>query len=84
MSDNHSLHFGTKVRPIFKSAGITSLDDSFCWEKAKKISQDFLFVVGYEEGENCWILNHGLNLSGGDYFNSEDFEILEYPYLEDE
>lgn len=80
-----SLHFGTRVGLISKSAGITSLGESFCWRKAKEIGQNFLFVVGYaEEGEGAWILNYAMNLSGGDYFQSDDFEILEFPDLTEE
>ena len=80
-----SLHFGTKVGLISKSAGITSLGESFCWRKAKEIGQNFLFVVGYDEkGYVAWILNYDMELGGGDYFQSDDFEILELPDLQEE
>ena len=73
-----NLHFGDRVIPKAKHAGIFGLDECKSWQRAKTTGQNFLFVVGYDETDSggAWILWDEKETLDGDFFKSEDFVVL--------
>lgn len=75
MKDN-MVKIGMMVTPHDKTVpGYRDLDESASWKRGK--SQGFLYVTGWDDEENCWILDDELNSYGGDFFNASDFQPYE-------
>lgn len=75
-----NIQIGMKVVPFQKTVlGWGRLHNSEVWETAIKKDQKYLYVVGKNNKNDCYILNDELDLDNidGDYFNPEDFE----PYV---
>ncbi len=71
------IEIGMKVVPHQKTAW-GELSDSYIWRDALDDNQNYLFVVGFDEDENCFVLSNEMNTEGdGDYFNPVDFD----PYV---
>jgi hypothetical protein len=71
---------GIKVVPHDKTVDedyYGGLDKSNVWKRAQENDQPYLYLVGYSELDNAYILNNK-NIYDGDFFNIEDFE----PYNE--
>jgi len=71
------VQIGMKVVPFQKTAWC-SLTDSYIWKDALEDKQNYLYVVEFDEDENCFVLNNIDGDSDGDFFHPEDFN----PYME--
>ena len=81
--NKEDIIIGMKVTPHSKSFSyygrgkVDFLDTSKVWEYAKELPQNFLYVTGYDESNDCYTLNT-INDGGGDFFKPKDFE----PYVQ--
>ena len=73
------VQIGMKVVPHRKTACLEGLGDSVVWNNALDNGMNFLYIAGYDDGFNCWILNDS-SVESGDYFNASDFEPYEEEY----
>lgn len=66
---------GMKVFPFQKTAW-GSLEGSCEWEDAKDKAKNYLYVVDWDDTENCFILSSVKDEpeDGGDFYNPEDFK----------
>ena len=76
------INFGIKVVPHNKTVW-GDLDESHEWKEAKESNKNYLYVTGFDEDVNAYVLsnkkqNKDVDGNDGDFFNVEDFE----PYIE--
>lgn len=68
---------GDKVVPFQKTVkGYRDLNGSGAWKRAQILEQEYLFVVDWDEEDNCYILHEYKDRSyNGDFFNEEDLYL---------
>lgn len=75
-----NVKIGMKVVPHSKTVW-SELEESNSWKLALVRKQNYLYVIAWDNDEQCFVLSENLiDEEGGDFFNPEDFE----PYEENE
>jgi hypothetical protein len=70
--EGKKYQLGDKVVPVSKSVGC-SLEGSQPWERAKKLCQFYLHVVGYDSNDDTYLCSDTFNgHSGKNYFSEDD------------
>ena len=70
------VKIGMKVVPFRKTVW-GNFSGSTVWNTAKNIQQPFLYVVGWDNEEQAYILNDSKKTKTGDFFKASDFN----PYI---
>lgn len=75
------VKIGMRVVPFRKTVpGWFNLNESHQWKISQENKMNFLYVVGWENEENCWCLStkNEPDTMDSDFFRASDFR----PYVE--